>query len=440
MRPPTAVLLVFSLCNTSRYSRKPRLFVLTDLGNEPDDQMSLIRLLTYSNEIDIKGVAAVTSTWLKNTTNANTTRTIIRAYGRVVNSLNAHNELLDTVTSGHPVYGLAALQLNISDAATRLIKEADSASPTDPLYVTVWGGANVLAESLNRVSDTRNSTEVDSFTAKLRAYAISDQDDAGTWIRQRYPKLFYVVSLSGFSGPDTSLVTNDWLERNIRIGQLGAHYPNFTYIMEGDTPSFLPLIRNGLGDAEHPEWGSWGGRYSLVDDSARSLVYSTVADAATGVNNATYVSAQASIWRWRQAYQNDFANRMYWTLSDTYEDSNHHPVVIINGAYGPDVMTVSSTAGEPVILNASESWDPDNDELSFQWLTYKEVSLAPVGQSYEFVTIETIDEKAAVVRVTPILDYWDFHLILVVTDNRELGLTTYRRVILKATSGNAISK
>ena len=44
-------------------AERPRYFVLTDIGNEPDDQMSLVRLLTYSNEIDIEALVATTSTW-----------------------------------------------------------------------------------------------------------------------------------------------------------------------------------------------------------------------------------------------------------------------------------------------------------------------------------------------------------------------------------------
>ena len=31
------------------FQGKPRVFVLTDIGNEPDDQMSLVRLLVYSD-------------------------------------------------------------------------------------------------------------------------------------------------------------------------------------------------------------------------------------------------------------------------------------------------------------------------------------------------------------------------------------------------------
>jgi cellulose-binding protein len=44
---------------------KPRVLVLTDIGNEPDDQMSLTRFLLYSNEFDIEGLVATTSTWQK---------------------------------------------------------------------------------------------------------------------------------------------------------------------------------------------------------------------------------------------------------------------------------------------------------------------------------------------------------------------------------------
>jgi hypothetical protein len=48
-------------CENARYENKHRAFVLTDMSNQPDDQMSLVRLLTYSNEIDIRGIGVVTS-------------------------------------------------------------------------------------------------------------------------------------------------------------------------------------------------------------------------------------------------------------------------------------------------------------------------------------------------------------------------------------------
>jgi hypothetical protein len=40
--------------------------VLSDIGNEPDDQMSLSRFLLYSSDFDGEGLVAVTSTWQRN--------------------------------------------------------------------------------------------------------------------------------------------------------------------------------------------------------------------------------------------------------------------------------------------------------------------------------------------------------------------------------------
>ncbi len=47
------------------FSGKPRVIVLTDMGNEPDDQMSFVRLLLYANELDLEALVATTSTWQK---------------------------------------------------------------------------------------------------------------------------------------------------------------------------------------------------------------------------------------------------------------------------------------------------------------------------------------------------------------------------------------
>ncbi|KAF2626520.1 DUF1593-domain-containing protein [Macroventuria anomochaeta] len=48
-------------CETSCYDHKHRVFVARDMSNKPDDQMSLVRFLTYANELDIQGIAGTTS-------------------------------------------------------------------------------------------------------------------------------------------------------------------------------------------------------------------------------------------------------------------------------------------------------------------------------------------------------------------------------------------
>jgi hypothetical protein len=42
-------------------SDKPRLVVLTDIGGDPDDQQSLVRLMVYANEFEIEGLIATAS-------------------------------------------------------------------------------------------------------------------------------------------------------------------------------------------------------------------------------------------------------------------------------------------------------------------------------------------------------------------------------------------
>ena len=47
------------------YVEKQRIVVMTDIANEPDDQMSLVRFLVYATDYDVEGLIATTSTWMK---------------------------------------------------------------------------------------------------------------------------------------------------------------------------------------------------------------------------------------------------------------------------------------------------------------------------------------------------------------------------------------
>jgi hypothetical protein len=67
-----------------------RLLVLTDIANEPDDQMSLVRLLVYGNHFDIEGLVATTSTWLKTGVRPDVLHTVLDAYAQVQPNLLQH--------------------------------------------------------------------------------------------------------------------------------------------------------------------------------------------------------------------------------------------------------------------------------------------------------------------------------------------------------------
>ena len=79
------------------FEGKPRLFVLTDIGNEPDDQMSLTRLLLYSNEIDLEGLVATTSCWQRDKVSPEIIEKVLSNYGRIRSNLLTHAEGFPTL-------------------------------------------------------------------------------------------------------------------------------------------------------------------------------------------------------------------------------------------------------------------------------------------------------------------------------------------------------
>ena len=71
-------------------SEKHRIIVLTDIENEPDDAMSLVRFLTYSNQWDVEGLIATTSVHQKRKLATWRIKEIVEAYGKVQPNLLKH--------------------------------------------------------------------------------------------------------------------------------------------------------------------------------------------------------------------------------------------------------------------------------------------------------------------------------------------------------------
>ncbi|TWT90943.1 hypothetical protein Mal64_13420 [Pseudobythopirellula maris] len=448
---------------------KRRVFVLTDIENEPDDAQSLVRFLTYANHFDIEGLIATTSIHQRNQTAAWRIKEIVAAYGEVQSNLEKHEpgypaveQLESVIGEGRPDYGMNAVgEGQDSQGSEMLIAAADRDDPR-PLWVPVWGGPNVLAQALWKVRDTRSPEELARFVAKLRVYTISDQDNSGPWIRKNFPELFFIASpgmhaggayhfatwsgISGdkfharFTGADFGLVNNDWLDRNIRQnhGPLGAQHPHTEYLMEGDTPSFLGLVRNGLNQPEHPNWGGWGGRYEFYAPRTQKWFqepetrpfWTNAVDEVRGVDGNWHTTNHATIWRWRSAYQNDFAARIDWT-TQPYDEANHPPVAKLASP-----AAVTAKQGDTIQLSAEGSSDPDGDELSYEWFYYGEVgafttSSARTGQPVEIDNHNQPQASLTVPsgRVMP-PGVGDMHIILAVTDNGSPALTRYQRVIV----------
>ena len=86
------------------YVDKQRVVVMTDIANEPDDQMSMVRFLVYSNQFDVEGLVATTSTWMKNKVRPDVIQTLVDAYGQVLARLLQHQPgfpAADVAEGGH---------------------------------------------------------------------------------------------------------------------------------------------------------------------------------------------------------------------------------------------------------------------------------------------------------------------------------------------------
>lgn len=442
---------------------KHRVVVLTDIEADPDDSQSLVRFLLYANQWDVEGLIATTSIHQKTRVAPESIEKILKAYAKVQPNLLLHEkgyptyeQLSTKVKKGNAVYGMEGVGDGKDSQGSDWIIQVLSKPDNRPVWFCVWGGPNVLAQALWKIRKTKSAAEADKMYNKVRVYTISDQDDSGPWIRKTFPNIFFVVTpgynysyatwlgiASPYPGSNKEVVSNDWLAKNIQQGHgpLGTMYPDVAYGMEGDSPAFLNLINNGLNDPAYPNRGGWGGRYELylpefresnagpfkregwpTDEPETRPIWTNANDSVRStIDNQTYCSNQATIWRWREAYQNDFAARMNW-CTKSFKEANHPPVAKLAHA---DSFTVKS--GDQFHLNADGSNDPDGDSMSYLWFVYKEAGTFTGNMSFRPYSPNLYDLPVTAPNVD---NPQTIHFILQLKDKGTPSLTRYKRVIV----------
>jgi len=456
----TAFFLVW--CSFVAAQEQQRVIVLTDIGGDPDDQQSMVRLMLYANEFDIEGLIATA----KNSKDPSPEQIHERidAYEKALSNLRKHasrwpsaTKLRSLVKSGAKRRWMTSVGKDKSTEASRHIIEVVDRRDPRPVWINVWGAPTDLAQALWDVRATRRPQEVADFVSKLRVYDIAGQDDTGGWICHNFPDIFWLRSVLQFqavsvkinrpfpedvTGANIETFTDPWITEHVQShGPLGELYVDRKYKYEGDTPAFLYLILNGLSDPACQHYGGWGGRFNAFrtrnpgsfnsrymepEKQWRDFEMHTEAADTWQWNNHRYENnMHAALFRWREAWQNDFAARMDWSITNSFEQANHNPVAVLNGDTSKNVLYLEVKRGQTITLSTTGSSDPDGDRISCTWTHYVE----PGTYRGELDLKGT--ESSEVSFIAPeVYGPETIHVLITVKDSGSPALYAYRRVVI----------
>jgi hypothetical protein len=428
----------------AQHHDKPRVIVTTD--GEIDDQSSMLRFLLCSSDYDVAGIVQVNGVQKDGHSKEQWIEKQIEKYAACLPNLRKHNPdypdagyLLSVVKVGNENREdmLKAPPLLSNSEGAQLIIETLLDDDPRPVHILAWGGANTQANALWQIKQKHSAEEWQRAVAKARLYCIWYQDGGGKWIEENLPEIkiyqagsperdggwryvwdymsvdhYYKDRLSKNPPELQKIMDKPWLARNIKTGHgpLCEAYPQ-DYTSEGDSPSFMPLINNGLEQDTDYTLGGWGGR----------PVYNFGNHMQDGNdNNNGKPDSHYSFQRWLPAAQNDFAARADWCVK-SYKEANHPPVVKLHG-----VTDRIAKAGTKIKLNAKGTKDPDGDKLTYRWWQYTEADSYPGT-----VNIRNADSRKASFTVPADASKGEtVYIICDVKDNGTPQLTRYKRIVL----------
>jgi hypothetical protein len=438
--------------------------VIVTSDGEIDDECSMVRFLLYANEWDIEGIITSSSQyhWQGHRwAGDDWVQPYLDAYAKVHSNLVKHDPAYPTPAHLRARTFLGNVKAEgemeeVTAGSRHIVKVLLDESDDRPIWLQAWGGPNTIARALKTIEEEHPQRMAD-VAKKIRLYFIWEQDNTyqryirphwgkfniPTIISDQFIAIAYENQRKAIPRDMKRYFSADWMNENLLQGHgplvaLYKSHDDGRFRSEGDSPSFLHVIPNGLRSTESPGWGGWGGRFVRVRENIwldpvaepgyhypEGRWYAGSAWGRTRLkkeipNDAALTAYLKPQWRWIGALQNDFAARADWCVK-SYDQANHPPVVRVAHARDRQVRP-----GEAVSLNAKGTTDPDGDGLRYRWWQYREAG------TYD----GTIEFRDAAKRNTSFTVPGGvgqgeiIHVICEVTDNGAPPLTRYQRVVL----------
>ena len=450
---------------------KPRVIATTD--GEIDDECSMVRFLLYANEWDVEAIITSSSQYHShghNWAGDDWVQPYLNAYAKVYPNLIKHDPRYPApeYLQARTLLGNVKAEGDMEEATAGskyIVKVLLDESDNRPVWLLAWGGPNTIARALKTIEE-EHPEKMASVAKKIRFFFIWEQDSTyQDYIRPHWGKYEILTIISDqFEAiayrwkncqPEEMhrYFLGAWMKEHIleNHGPLCSLYKAHTgqdegfeagdFRSEGDSPAFLHTIVTGLRNMESPDWGGWGGRYVKVRENTwldpvpepgyrypEGRWYSSTAwgrqrQRKNIQNDKELLAYLKPIWRWSEAFQNDWAARADWCVK-SYDQANHPPAIVL-----AHVLDLKVKPGDMVSLSAKGTTDPDGDELTYRWWQYKE------ADTYDgTVDIEDTGKQDASFEVPgDVSEGKTIHIICEVTDTGTPQLTRYQRVVVTVT-------
>lgn len=275
----TFFLFMFCLmlsCQTfAQANQKSRVLVLTDIGGtDPDDFQSMIHYLMYADQFQTEGLIA--SPYGEG--RKKNILEMIDLYERDYPKLKQHGDfpepdfLRSISKQGAESLAPAKGWSRPSEGSEWIIEKAKTDSDR-PLWILVWGGLDDVAQALHDAPEIKEKIRVYWIGGPNKKWSIN----AYAYIAENHPDLWMIEANATYRGwfmdedSPENLSNKAYYANYIQgHGFMGDAFKNYYegIIKMGDTPSVTYLMN---GKADDPLSDSWGGSFTPIKHSSRSI-------------------------------------------------------------------------------------------------------------------------------------------------------------------------